>query len=164
MLAYVLYFQFAFMYLLALVTGLVVYGSDFDSITGWLILRGKAQVVDDSELAALLDDRDLMQRIEEERFWPRLWWGAGFGAAAVAGVTSGLFIAQSKDRDTKTIGISLITLGAISGVMALLFPSIGARHVLAADEAEALCDDYNAKLRTELDITPEQIERFDSRE
>ena len=36
MLAHVLYFQFAFMYLLALVMGLVVYGSDFDSITGWL--------------------------------------------------------------------------------------------------------------------------------
>ncbi|WP_455212113.1 hypothetical protein [Kaarinaea lacus] len=36
MLIHVLYFQFAFMYLLALVMGLVVYGSDFDSITGWL--------------------------------------------------------------------------------------------------------------------------------
>ena len=36
MLAQVLYFQFPFVYLLALVMGLVVYGSDFDSITGWL--------------------------------------------------------------------------------------------------------------------------------
>jgi hypothetical protein len=36
MLTYILYFQFVFMYLMVLVIGLVVYGSDFDSITGWL--------------------------------------------------------------------------------------------------------------------------------
>ena len=36
MLNYLLYFQFALMYLLVLVIGLVVYGSDFDGITGWL--------------------------------------------------------------------------------------------------------------------------------
>ena len=38
MLNHLLYFQFPFMYLLALVMGLVVYGSDFDGITGWLYL------------------------------------------------------------------------------------------------------------------------------
>jgi hypothetical protein len=36
MLAYLLYFQFPFVYLLALTMGLVVYGSDFDGISGWL--------------------------------------------------------------------------------------------------------------------------------
>ena len=36
MLTYILYFQFAFLYLTVLTVGLVVYGSDFDSITGWL--------------------------------------------------------------------------------------------------------------------------------
>ncbi len=36
MLTHLLYFQFGFMYLPALVIGLVVYGSDFDGVTGWL--------------------------------------------------------------------------------------------------------------------------------
>lgn len=36
MLAYLLYFQFAFLYLLVMLVGLVVYGSDFKGIAGWI--------------------------------------------------------------------------------------------------------------------------------
>lgn len=38
MLAYLLYYQFAFLYLLAMIIGLVVFGSDFKGIAGWIYI------------------------------------------------------------------------------------------------------------------------------
>jgi hypothetical protein len=42
----------------------------------WEIVRGTANLIADMELAELLDDRQLAERIEAARFWPRLFWVA----------------------------------------------------------------------------------------
>lgn len=124
----------------------------------WTVVRGSAEQLDDLDLAVILENDRLIARVEEYRFWERLLWVTGFGVATVAGTTTGFWLLQRDDSDTRTIGVSLVMVGLVSGALALLFPTVGARHVFEASEAEALCGQYNATLRTTLDLRPEDVE------
>lgn len=123
----------------------------------WVIMRGKADVLTEKEFAEIIDSPGLVRAIEEARFWPRLAWGLGFGLGAVAGIGTGSLLMQSDSRDTRTTGASLITLGVVSGVLALFFPAMGKGHVLSPGEAENLVDLYNEDLRRNLGLRHQDL-------
>jgi len=125
----------------------------------WVIVRGAGEVIDDLRLAHLLGDDKLARRIEGERFWPQVWWSVGFGAGAVAGVTSGALLMRSDDSDTRTMGISLLTAGAVAAVVALLSPLLEPDHILTSSEAEGLAHVHNERLRQTLRLDPDDVRR-----
>ena len=125
----------------------------------WALMRGAADVIDELALAKLLEDEPLAKRIEEARFWPQLFWASGFGAGALAGVGTGIWLSGFKDRDTRAFGISLVTVGVVSAVLALMFQSAGPTHVLSEPEAQDRADDYNEALRAKLGLSGEDIAR-----
>ncbi len=124
----------------------------------WLIMRGPAEVLSEDDLAVLLGDGDLQRRLADERFWPRVAWVAGFGGLAAAGIGSGAYLSGRSDRDTRTVGLSLITAGVVSAALALLFPVVGPHHVLDAGEAARLVDDHNERLRRDLELGPADLQ------
>jgi hypothetical protein len=130
-----------------------------DAPNDWLLMRGAADVLDELDFAHLVEDPMLVNRIEEARFWPELLWALGFGAGAVAGVGSGIWLAGFEDRDTRAVGVSLVTLGAVAAVLALMFPAAGPTHVLSPPEAQEHADNYNERLRAELGLTADDLAR-----
>ncbi len=125
----------------------------------WTVVRGSAEQLDDLGLAVVLENDRLIARVKDYRTWERLLWVSGFGVAAAAVTTTGAWLMKRDDSDTRTIGVSLVMVGLVSGALALLFPTVGARHVFGASEAQALCDQYNATLRKELGLKPEDVEQ-----
>ena len=128
-----------------------------DAPNDWVVVRGAAEVIDELDLARLLRDDALAERVEEARFWPPILWAAGFGTMAIATAGSGAWLARHDDRDLHAWGLSLVTVGAVSAVLALLFPMAEPTHVLSAAETELRTDDYNEKLRARLDLGPQEI-------
>ncbi len=126
----------------------------------WVIMRGAAQPVDEMEVAQKMGDERLAERIEDGRFWPRVWWAAGFGAGALAAVGAGSYIHERGGQDDEALGVSLITVGVVSGVLALLAPTLGKRHVLSAAEAQTIADAYNEKLRAQVGVSPDDVARY----
>ncbi|MBI5507825.1 MAG: hypothetical protein HY903_03620 [Deltaproteobacteria bacterium] len=124
----------------------------------WLVVQGAADVKDELELALLWHDDALARRIEEARFWPRLYWIAGFLTGAAAAVPSGIYLVGSKNQDTRAVGMSLVTLGAVSAVLALFYDSAGPAHVLTPPEAQRKVDGFNEELRQRLRLSPADVE------
>ncbi len=128
----------------------------------WVVVRGPADVVDEIELAQMLGNRALEERIREARFKPKLWWGLGFGLGAVGGIASGLVLYDDKyNNDTRAVGFSLLGLGVASAIMALLTPTIGNGNKLTANETDELIADYNQGLREELKLSPADTQKID---
>jgi hypothetical protein len=127
----------------------------------WVILRGPAEVLSEDDLAALLGDTALQRRLADERFWPRVAWVAGFGGLGLAGIGSGAWLSARSDRDSRTIGLSLVTVGVVSVALALLFPVVGPQHVLDAGETAQILDGYNERLRHELELSPTDLRAVD---
>ncbi|OGR09476.1 MAG: hypothetical protein A2341_01605 [Deltaproteobacteria bacterium RIFOXYB12_FULL_58_9] len=127
----------------------------------WAIMRGTAEVIDETELAKLLGNEALVTQIEDARYWPQVGWMGGFGAGALAGITSGIILAREDDRDLEAVGISLLTVGVACGIIAALFPLAGPRHVLEPLEAERLTDQFNEGLRHRLALSAETVHDLD---
>ncbi len=128
----------------------------------WVVVRGPADVVDEVELARMLGNRALEERIKDARFKPKLWWGLGFGLGAVAGITGGVLLYDDKyTNDTRAIGFSLLGLGVASAIMALLTPTIGNGNKLTANETDELIADYNHELREDLKLSPADTQKLD---
>ncbi|MCK5690370.1 hypothetical protein KAI87_13920 [Myxococcota bacterium] len=126
----------------------------------WVIIQGAAHVIDDIDLALMMNDKILAQKIEESRFWPKLSWALGFGTASVIGLGSGAYLLQSDKNDERNAGASLFALGITTGLVALFAPAIGGGHILEVREAEKMVDDYNEKLRRELKLSPHDLAKF----
>lgn len=126
-------------------------------VADWAVVRGKVEQLDELDFARLLADETLVRRVEEGRFWPRLYWALGFGAGAVAGVGGGLVLRTNDDRDVRTIGYSVLTLGIASAILTVFAPAVGPEHVLPASEVEPLVDRFNAELRRELGLRPTDL-------
>lgn len=133
----------------------------------WGIVRGGVDVLDETDLAKLLQDDGLMRSIQEARFWPRVWWGVGFGAVGVAGLGAGSWLTwfahgdnANVRRDQRAVGVSLLTIGVASTVLALLFPTIGMGHTMSPSDAQARADGYNTQLRQSLGLRPDDLARF----
>lgn len=124
----------------------------------WSVVRGQGDLISEMELARLLENRQLAERIEKARFWPRLFWVGGFGLASSVGVTAGAYFVQSGNQDTRTVGVSMIAVGLVSGALALLYPTVGAGHVLEPTEAQRYCDQFNERLRKKLGLLPSDSE------
>lgn len=128
----------------------------------WVIVRGAADIIDEIELARLIRNENMENRIREARNKPKLWWGIGFGAGAVAGLTSGfLLYGEDHSDDTRAIGFSLLGVGVASAIMLLLTPTIGNGHKLSEQETEDIVADYNRKLRTSLDLHPSEVRQYE---
>lgn len=128
----------------------------------WVVVRGAADIVDEIELARMLGNRALEERVREARFKPKLWWGLGFGVGAVGGIASGLVLYDDKyNNDTRAIGFSLLGLGVASAIMALLTPTIGNGNKLTANETDELIADYNHGLREDLKLSPADTQKLD---
>jgi hypothetical protein len=140
------------------------YGATARVHDDWSIVRGSGETLTEMQLAQALENRRLAERIETTRFWPRLFWVGGFALGAAAGVTSGAYLVQSDARDTRTVGVSLIAAGLVSGALALLYPSVGAGHVLQRAEAERFCDEYNTRLREQLGLTESDVSQLAGKE
>ncbi len=124
----------------------------------WVVLRGAAEVLDEPALAALVGDRSLERRVEEARFWPRVFWGAGFGLGGAAALSTGAYFMGKEGKDSRSLGVSLIAVGATSALLALFFPMVTGEHALSAAETETLVDAYNAELRKKLALRPRDVE------
>ena len=128
--------------------------------TDWGIVRGKTQFLDELEFARLVDDSNLEKEISDHRFSSRLWWGGGFGLAALAGIGAGVGInnsVSSSNRDMKTLGTSLIALGAVSGILALMFPRVGTDYIQSEDQAQIRIDRHNAEIRRDLGVSADDL-------
>ena len=134
---------------------------------GWTIVRGGIEPLTDLEFAHYIEDEPLHRSIEAARFWPQLWWGVGFGAVGLSSLGVGTYLtsfAQADDfyahRNNTAIGVSLITLGVASSVIALLFPTLADDHYLSTGDAQNRCDAHNAQLRQQLNLNPDDLVRF----
>lgn len=127
----------------------------------WGVVRGNLQVLDDLDLAHILGDEVLAKRIEDARFWPRVAWSTGFGVAGAAALGTGAYYTWGADggNTAHAVGISLLTVGVASGILAILYPAY-APHVLTPHDAAERCDAYNAELRQRLMVQPEDLQRF----
>jgi hypothetical protein len=111
MINHLAYFQFPFMYLLALVMGLVVYGSDFDSIVGWLYV-------------ALL----LLIVIAHKRVWSKRWAMASGNTGtfvSVIGAVVGIWVYTPLHMDywdEHSLGqaVGMVILGTCSYLLSVI--------------------------------------------
>lgn len=129
-----------------------------DAPTDWVIMRGTAETLDERAFAELLGNPALIARIDDAQFWPQLYWALGFGGGALAGAGTGAFLLSSHDRDQRALGMSLVTVGAISALLAIMFPAAGPHHVMSVNEVEARIDDYNEVLRRRYGLSPSEVE------
>lgn len=125
----------------------------------WEIVRGAAELISEEELALMVGDTALGSQIQQRGFWPRVLSGAGFGAGAVAGLGSGIWL-YNQGRKQRSLGISLVTLGIASAAIAVVFPVAGHGHALTPTRAQEMCDQHNAQRRQELKLEPEDLVRF----
>lgn len=111
---------------------------------GWVILRDGSPI-DDLDLALLLDDRALADRILSERASTRAWWRYGFGAAALSSAGAGAaFLATAEGRSSREVlGGSLLGLAALCGALVLFGDELRSDHVLSLEEANTLVRLYN---------------------
>ncbi len=123
----------------------------------WLIVRGNKAVVDELELAHLVGDGHLAVTLAAKRRARRLTWGIGFGAVAVTGVGTGSVLLLQHQRDLRTLGLSLFTVGIASAAVAFFYKSADSAHDLPVGEAQRLVDRYNAALRQELQLRDEDV-------
>lgn len=124
-----------------------------DQSDAWVIVRGRNEIIDDAELARRLEDSQLLEQIENERYWPKFWWRLGFGASAAASVGVGVPLAVTEGRSTRqTAGVSLIAVGAALGVLAAIYEQLGTQHVLTRVQAQELVALHNARLRERLGV------------
>lgn len=137
-------------------------GTPISKGSDWVVIRGAADVIDELELARLINNQNLENRIREARNKPKLWWGLGFGAGAIAGLTSGFLLYDSDNSDnTRALGFSLLGVGVASAIMLLLTPTIGNGNKLTEQETESIVADYNRSLREKLQVTPSDVRQFE---
>lgn len=137
-------------------------GTPLSKHTDWVVVRGAADVVDELELARVVNNENLENRIREARNKPKLYWGIGFGAGAIAGLTSGFLLYGDKHSDdTRAVGFSLLGVGVASAIMLLLTPSIGNGNKLSEQETEDLVADYNRGLRAKLQLSPSEVRQYE---
>ncbi len=116
----------------------------------WVILQD-GQPIDDLDLALLLNDRALADRIENERESSRAWWRWGFGGAAVSSAGVGAaFLATADGRSSREVlGGSLLGVAVLCGALALLGDELQGGHVLSREEAQTLVRLYNDRAAEE---------------
>lgn len=125
----------------------------------WVVVQGERNILDERDLALLLSDARLLERIDNGRRRAGQRWTIGFGATAVASIGAGITtLALADGRSSReALGGSLIGVGVVVGVLALLQDAFYQPQILSGREALELVTVHNARLQRELDLSPREL-------
>lgn len=125
----------------------------------WVVVQGERNILDERDLALLLNDTRVLERIDNGRRRANRRWTIGFGATGAASLGAGittLLLADGRSS-REALGGSLIGVGVVVGVLALLQDTFYQPQVLSGREALELVTVHNTRLQRELDLSPREL-------